>query len=141
MSADSYAGDLDPKKAWDILSEDANAVLVDVRTRAEWAFVGVPELAGIGKEVVFIEWQAYPTMEQNPNFADELRAAGLAEAATVLFICRSGARSQAAAICATAAGFATAYNVSEGFEGNQDEHGHRGVREGWKARGLSWSQK
>ena len=40
----------------------------------------------------------------------------------------------------TQAGFANCYNISEGFEGDKDEHGRRGSVGGWKAAGLPWMQ-
>ncbi len=141
MSADSYAGDVNPSDAWSILSEDPKAVLIDCRTQPEWTFVGVPDLGGLGKETLFVPWQVFPTMQQNPAFGDQIAAAGVDKDATLLFLCRSGARSKAAAIAMTDLGFAHAYNVSEGFEGNLDENGHRGVAEGWKAAGLPWQQR
>ena len=72
---------------------------------------------------------------------DQIAAAGVDKDTTLLFLCRSGARSKAAAIAMTDLGFTRAYNVSEGFEGNLDGNGHRGVAEGWKAAGLPWQQR
>ncbi len=135
----SYAGDLSPKQAWDILAEDPDAVLVDVRTRAEWSYVGVPELSELGKDVILIEWVSFPDGRRNPDFVAQLRDAGVTDDNQVLFLCRSGQRSVGAAQTATADGVAKAYNISEGFEGATDSNGHRGVV-GWKAQGLPWRQ-
>lgn len=139
MSGGGRAGDLGPRQAWDRLVADPATVLVDVRTRAEWSFVGVPDLRDLGREVVTVEWTTFPEGERNPAFLDELRAAGVEPGAPLLFLCRSGARSAAAADAATAAGLGPAYNVSDGFEGPLDERGHRDVA-GWKASGLPWRQ-
>lgn len=138
----NYAGDISSEEAWRVLSENPNAILVDVRTRAEWSFVGVPDLSAIGKEPLLAEWQVFPAMSANPAFAADVSAALGAErkSAPVLFLCRSGARSRAAAIALTAAGFAQCYNVVGGFEGDLDEDRHRGRRNGWKASGLPWAQ-
>jgi rhodanese-related sulfurtransferase len=138
----NYAGDISSEEAWRVLSENPNAILVDVRTRAEWSFVGVPDLSAIGKEPLLAEWQVFPAMSTNPAFASDVSAALGAErkSAPVLFLCRSGARSRAAAIALTAAGFAQCYNVAGGFEGDLDEDRHRGRRNGWKASGLPWAQ-
>ncbi|MFO1189743.1 MAG: rhodanese-like domain-containing protein [Alphaproteobacteria bacterium] len=133
----SYAGDLSPREAWDILAHEPRAVLVDVRTQPEWTFVGVPDLSGLGREAELVSWQDYPTMAHNPRFSDEL--AHLAKDAPILFLCRSGARSRAAAIALSELGFARCYNIAGGFEGNLDADGHRGVG-GWKAAGLPWRQ-
>ena len=135
-----YAGDVTPGEAWKILADDTDAVLVDVRTNAEWNFVGVPELSSLSKEPMLISWQRFPDMSQNQEFASELARAGVPSAAPALFICRSGARSAAAAEHCTAKGFANCYNVMEGFEGVPDANKHRGRISGWKTHALPWVQ-
>ena len=135
-----YAGDLDPAATYRVLADDPDAVLVDVRTRAEWNYVGLPDLTGLGKQVLRVEWLTVPDGAVNPRFVDELAAAGVAQDAPVLFLCRSGQRSIAAAEAATAAGYGKAYNVAQGFEGGLDQTGHRGASSGWKAAGLPWRQ-
>jgi rhodanese-related sulfurtransferase len=136
----SYAGDLDPTDSYRLLSDDPAAVLVDVRTRAEWTYVGVPDLGSIGKKVIQLEWLAFPDGAVNRDFTRELERAGVPQDAPVLFLCRSGQRSVAAATAATAAGYVRAYNISQGFEGGLDAAGHRGGEAGWKALGLPWRQ-
>lgn len=121
-----------------MLQADPDAVLVDVRTEPEWAFVGVPDLGTLDRQVVLVEWNRYPGQHNN-DFLAQLQAAGVEPDRTVLFLCRSGQRSRAAAIAATRAGLGPAWNVSEGFEGPLDEAGHRGGQ-GWRARGLPWRQ-
>lgn len=139
-SAD-YAGDLNVQDAWALLQSDPKAQLVDVRTQAEWSFVGVPDLASLNREVRLLEWQMFPTMQVNPAFVgDAAQAAGGDKNAPVLFLCRSGARSRSAAIALTLAGYTRAYNVAGGFEGDLDGDRHRGNRNGWKAAGLPWKQ-
>lgn len=134
----SHAGDLTPQQAWDRLADDPQAVLVDVRTNAEWSFVGMPDLTGIGKQVVPIEWTTFPQGAPNAHFPQELRDR-VPQDATVLFLCRSGGRSTAAAEAATQLGYPRAHNVSEGFEGDLDGSGHRAVN-GWKNADLPWRQ-
>ncbi|APE10383.1 rhodanese-like domain-containing protein [Rhodococcus pyridinivorans] len=134
----SYAGDMTPQQAWDLLQGDPDAVLVDVRTEAEWKYVGVPETSSLGRRTVFVEWVRYPDGAPNPNFVEDLRAAGIGSG-PVIFLCRSGQRSIGAATAATAAGLTPAYNVLEGFEGALDGESHRGA-EGWRAAGLPWRQ-
>ena len=136
----SYAGDIDAKKAWEILAADPTAVLVDVRTKPEWEFVGVPSLDALGRQPVFVPWQVYPAMEVNPRFVADLAIAGLDQGSPILFICRSGGRSRSAALAATAAGYRTCYNISGGFEGPHDPIRHRGAVDGWKAHRLPWVQ-
>lgn len=133
--------DVGPMETWRILTEDPQAALVDVRTDAEWNFVGLPDLSSIGKEPVLIPWQLYPTMQMNTHFADHLHKAGLTPLHRIYFICRSGARSLAAAQAARAVGFPHAFNVADGFEGPVDPAGHRGTVAGWKADGLPWRQR
>jgi len=135
-----YAGDVTPEEAFAALSADPDAVLVDVRTHPELVYVGFPDLAQIGKRLIAVEWQTYPQGMQNPSFVQNLRDAGVDETQTVYFLCRSGGRSRAAAMLATQAGFAKAYNVGSGFEGVVDNDGHRGSQNGWKASGLPWRQ-
>jgi rhodanese-related sulfurtransferase len=139
-----YAGDVSAADAYATLEGDKSAVLVDVRTKAEWAYVGVPDLSGIGKEAVLIEWQEFPTMKVAADFAPHLveilREQGVSATAPVLFLCRSGARSRAAAIAMTEAGQERCYNIAQGFEGPLDEKQQRGAVDGWKARGLPWAQ-
>ena len=135
----SYAGDVTPAEAWEALSNDPEAVLVDVRTAAEWSYVGVPDLRGLDQDLVCIEWQTYPSGAVNENFVAELAAAGVEQSAPVYFICRSGVRSVAAAEAATAAGWSRARNVLEGFEGPHDAARHRSLG-GWKVAGLPWVQ-
>ena len=136
----AYAGDLNPAEAYELLQSRPDAVLVDVRTRAEWAYVGTPDLSGLGREVVLAEWVSFPDGARNPQFLDLVTAASAGKDGPVVFLCRSGVRSVAAAEVATAAGFAEAYNVTEGFEGPPDGTGHRGTAAGWKVRGLPWRQ-
>ncbi|HSF96273.1 MAG TPA: rhodanese-like domain-containing protein [Thermohalobaculum sp.] len=135
-----------PVEAFRIMREDPGTVLIDVRTRAEWAFVGMPDLDALGREVWPVEWAVFPTMAPNPNFLAELsgRMTG-PRPGRMFFICRSGARSMAAA-AATGEAFARrgiavhCTNVAEGFEGDRDREGHRGRVNGWKHRGLPWRQ-
>jgi rhodanese-related sulfurtransferase len=135
-----YAGDLTPREAFELVAQQPDGVLVDVRTRAEWRYVGVPDLSSAGRPVVLVEWQTFPDGRVNAGFVADLAAAGVSPDAPVAFICRSGVRSVAAATAATTAGFASAYNVLEGFEGPLDAEGHRGRAAGWKAAGLPWRQ-
>lgn len=136
-----YAGDVSVAEAWDLLSREADAQLVDVRTSAEWNFVGLPDLATLGRTVHRIEWQMFPSGTQNPDFAAQAAAAlGADKDVPVFFLCRSGARSRAAAMAMTAAGYTKAFNIAGGFEGDLDEARHRGTSNGWKAAGLPWTQ-
>ena len=135
-----YAGDVSPATAWKILGERSDAVLIDVRTRAEWNYVGLPDLASIGKKPALLEWQVFPSMQPNQDFVSALSGAVADKDAPMLFLCRSGARSAAAAKAMTAAGYSSCFNVADGFEGPLDAQAKRGAAAGWKAAGLPWRQ-
>ncbi len=134
----TYAGDVGPAEAYAAVRSQAAARLVDCRTRAEWQYVGVPEVEG--DRPVFVEWQRPPDGARNAGFLEDLADAGVDPQAPVYFLCRSGARSRAAAIAATAAGYAAAFNVAGGFEGPAGPDRHRGTVAGWKFENLPWSQ-
>ena len=130
----SYFGALTPLEAYALLAANPSAHLIDVRTRAEWDYVGrVPGST-------LIEWNSYPSGTRNPAFLDQLQGRMENRQVPVLFICRSGQRSDSAARVAAAAGYAMAFNVLEGFEGPKDGDGHRGTLGGWRKAGLPWVQ-
>ena len=135
----SYAGDVTPTDAYAAVTGEGEALLLDCRTRAEWAYVGIPDLRGAGRDVAFVEWQVYPDGTVNGRFVDEARAAGAAPGRPVYVICRSGVRSVAAAQALAASGLGPVYNVLDGFEGPHDAKGHRTLG-GWKNDGLPWRQ-
>ncbi len=139
-----YAGDIDAKEAWKLLEENNEAVLIDVRTKAEWSFVGLPDLSRLNKEVILVEWQLFPPGPRDTDFMVELTAAleqqHVGKTAPLLFLCRSGSRSRSAAIACTVAEFKSCFNVSDGFEGDLDQQRHRNSVNGWKRSGLPWRQ-
>lgn len=141
-----YAGELSPRQAWELLAQERAAVLVDVRSRPEWSFVGVPDLSSIAKKPLLVAWQHWTpnaqgaVMAANPAFADELAAVAPSKDAPIVFLCRSGVRSRAAAAAMTRLGYTRAYNLTGGFEGSHDSSRHRGIVDGWKAAGLPWTQ-
>jgi rhodanese-related sulfurtransferase len=139
-----YAGDLLAVDAHALLQGEETAVLVDVRTKAEWSYVGTPDIQALGKMPIFLEWQSYPSMTIEDNFTARLESllhsAGVERGASLVFLCRSGARSRNAAIAMTSAGWGPCFNISDGFEGPLDAHGRRGRVGGWKAGSLPWMQ-
>lgn len=139
MSQD-YAGDLPPAAAYDLLRSDPKAQLIDVRTDAEWTYVGLPDLSALDKQPIKLAWQLFPAMTVNPEFVARLAQQVPDKATPLVFLCRSGVRSKAAAAAMTQAGYSQAYNIAEGFEGGHDAEKHRGRVNGWKARGLPWAQ-
>ena len=130
-----------PAEVWRALSENPQAHIVDVRTDAEWTYVGFPDLGPVGKRLVPICWQVFPGMEVNADFIGQLRDAGFTADHHLYFLCRSGVRSLHAAAAAIAAGFPNAYNIADGFEGPPDPQGRRGTVAGWKVAGLPWRQR
>lgn len=134
------AGQLSPGEAWQVLQADEAAVLVDVRTQAEWTFVGVPLVPHQQQGPAFIEWVRFPSGRPNSEFLDQLQESAPDRNCPVLFICRSGARSASAAIAASEHGYTRAYNVGEGFEGDLSHDRHRNVN-GWRKADLPWCQR
>jgi rhodanese-related sulfurtransferase len=142
--AGSFAGNVSAAEAWEGLSSEPQSMLIDVRTKAEWGYVGIPDLSAIGKETLLVEWQSFPAMAVNRDFAEvlaaELGRRGVGPETALYFICRSGVRSLAAAEAMAAEGFDRCFNVAGGFEGPLDTGRHRGSVDGWKAAGLPWVQ-
>ena len=142
-SAAKYAGDVSPEESWKRLLQERAGQLVDVRTNAEWSFVGIPDLTPLGRQTLFCEWQFFPSAP-NPQFVQQmtevLKRSSYQPGAPLFFLCRSGARSRAAAIAMTEAGYGPCFNIAEGFEGALDSENHRGRSAGWKAAGLPWVQ-
>lgn len=136
--------DVGVAEVWKTLQVEPSAVLIDVRTRAEWTFVGLPDLSSIGKQVLTIEWQNFPEGQVNPAFGGQLVKVlddqGADRDTALFFICRSGARSRMAGEAAIAAGYSKVTNVAEGFEGPPNGQRQRGKIAGWKAEGLPWVQ-
>lgn len=136
--------DVSVTEVWDRLASDQASVLIDVRTAAEWTFVGVPDLSKIGKSPVLVEWQGFPDNRINPQFESKLTVAleelRSGKDSELFFICRSGARSRSAAQHMAGMGYQKCRNVAEGFEGPLDGERHRGRTSGWRHAGLPWVQ-
>ena len=134
----------EPGDVWEHLKTNADAQLVDVRTQAEWTFVGQPDLSALNKSVVLAQWSSFPEQAVDPQYADKLgqalENAGLDKDTPLFFLCRSGVRSLAAARAMAALGYTQCHNVTDGFEGPHDAERRRGRIAGWKASGLPWSQ-
>jgi rhodanese-related sulfurtransferase len=143
-SPDPEISEVSVKDVWAALERDGAAQLIDVRTKAEWAYVGVPDISGLGRQILLAEWQSFPSSAIDPQFVDRLKKAitdaGGDQKTELFFLCRSGVRSLAAARAMAAAGYERCRNVGLGFEGALDTERHRGHLSGWKAAGLSWVQ-
>lgn len=138
--------DVLPNEAWGILEQDTSAVLIDVRTSAEWSFVGIPVLQPLPNRLLLVEWARMPDMSVNPGFvAEVMEQLGGDVPEKLLFLCRSGVRSKYAAEAVRAhlpdGGRGKRFvNVATGFEGDLDAERHRGTSNGWKVAGLPWRQ-
>lgn len=132
-------------ECWNELGRNPDAFLIDVRTTAEWTYVGFPVVPNGAQMPIFAQWQSFPSMQVDPDFAmrvaSAVEAAGGSKESPLYFLCRSGARSMGSAAAMTEAGFKHCYNILAGFEGPPDAEGHRGRVGGWKAENLPWVQK
>ena len=133
-----YHGDVTPEEAWEALVADPEAVLIDVRTQAEWTYVGLPDLTTLEREPVLVEWQTYPDGQRNPDFLADVRAAGVRRDQPLYLLCRSGVRSARAGELLAEHGH-RCFNIADGFEGQLGPDRRRGVG-GWKTCGLPWRQ-
>jgi rhodanese-related sulfurtransferase len=139
---------INPHDTFEELKNDKNSVLVDVRTFVEFNFVGFVNPAAFGDRMILLPWQLYPEMEENPEFDNSLEASIAhlipefnKSEIKIFFLCRTGARSDAAAAHALNTGYKNCYNITSGFEGSLNEGSHRGKVNGWKASHLPWRQK
>ena len=131
--------ELSPKDVYHALAENENSLLIDCRTRAEWVYVGIPDICQTKGQLALIEWSDI-TGQQNLNFADQCREQAGANK-EIFVICRSGVRSAAACMSLVQNGFAKVCNVREGFEGDLDSQNHRSLTNGWKYHQLPWHQR
>ena len=132
-----YAGALTPKEAFEVLQANSHAILVDVRSKAELELVG--RIPG----ALNVEWAFYPGMVANEHFAEhlatELDKLNAGKDSVLIFLCRTGGRSNNAAVVASSLGYTQAYNTLEGFEGEANAGKQRTLINGWKHAGLPWT--
>ena len=143
--SDQYKGDISPTDAWRIFREDQRAALIDVRTVPEWHYVGLPALDSAESRLICLAWQIWPDMNINADFTHELsgqlqKLGPVDPGMPLLFLCRSGVRSRAAAIAVTQTGYNQCFNIAEGFEGDINPETMHRDRNGWKQAGLPWRQ-
>ncbi len=138
---------LKPKEAFELLSKDKDSILVDVRTFEEISFVGTVDLTKIGERFLLLPWKLFPKMTLNQAFEANilnLFKQGKEEAkerVKLVFICRSGVRSENAAKFCLSLGIKNCYNIVGGFEGELNEEGHRSKINGWKFENMPWKQQ
>jgi len=123
---------LNPQQAWDFIQQNTNAMLIDVRTKAEYTDIGHP----IG--AIHIAWQEQFGAPVNPNFITEVSKTVPEPSTPILLLCRSGQRSLSAAKALEQVGYQTLINIVNGFEGDPDSNQQRGNLNGWRFHGLPW---
>ena len=137
---DSNAQNITSVECFDKLSEIFNSYLIDVRTKPEWEFIGIPDLSSLNKKTIFISWHVYPQMKINSFFENEVIESNIKKNDKLFFICRSGGRSFHAAKFLAHSGYNYCYNVSDGFEGDKNKLNKRSTINGWKFNNLPWKQ-
>lgn len=114
------------RQAWQRLSKHPYPMLIDVRTPQEWAEAGLPDAEKLPCLLLCLTWRP----GEEADFAVDLQQAVPDHDRPLLFLCRSGVRSQSAGHVAQLAGYTDITNIADGFE---DRHG---PGTGWKASGL-----
>ena len=128
------------QECFEKLSIEVNSQLIDVRTKPEWIYVGVPDLSSINKNVIFTSWQVYPEMGTNKFFENQILESNIKKDNNLYFICRSGNRSNNAAEFLSSRGFSNCFNVIDGFEGKLNHEHQRALINGWQFNNLPWKQ-
>ena len=131
------------KEAFEEVNSNAGALLIDVRSELEWKKIGIPDLGDLNENLVLLELQSMPSMEYNQNFLLELEeVVNDKNLNNVMFICKAGVRSQAAAVQSMGVLLKKnksikICNISDGFEGKGFSiFGDKAS--GWKNSGLPW---
>ena len=122
------------------LSEISSSHLIDVRTKPEWEFIGVPDLSSVNKKTIFISWHVYPEMKINSFFENQIINSNLKKNDKLFFICRSGKRSFQAAKFLSSIDYNKCFNITDGFEGIKNNINQRSSINGWKYNKLPWKQ-
>ena len=137
---DSNAQNITSVECFDKLSEIFNSYLIDVRTKPEWEFIGIPDLSSLNKKTIFISWHVYPEMKINSLFENQVFESNIEKNDKLFLICRSGKRSFHAAKFLTACDYKHCFNVTDGFEGDKNTLSQRSTINGWKYNNFPWKQ-
>ena len=137
---DSNVKNITSIECFNKLSETSNSFLIDVRTKPEWEFIGVPDLSSLNKQIILISWHIYPEMKINSFFENKLFESNIKKNDKLFLICRSGTRSYHAAEFLVSRGYNHCFNISDGFEGKKNTSSQRSAIDGWKYRNLPWKQ-
>ena len=133
---------ISPRDAWQLMQDNPQVYLIDVRSTMEYLMVGHPANA------IHVPWLDEPDWTPNPRFCAQVREVMLGgllgsdeeDGPTILLICRSGRRSVEAGKVLLEAGFQNVFNILGGFEGPLDKAHHRSTQSGWRFDGLPWQQ-
>ena len=137
---DTNMQDITSVECFNKLSEISNSYLIDVRTKPEWEFIGVPDLSSLNKKILFISWLVYPRMTINSLFENQVLESNIEKNDKLFLICRSGTRSFHAAKFLVSCGYNHCFNVADGFEGHKNALSQRSTSNGWKYNNLPWKQ-
>jgi rhodanese-related sulfurtransferase len=143
---------LSSAEAYDLASKE-KLLFLDVRTRAEVNFLGMPTVADANVPYMEIDsmysWDEKKgvfKLEPNSGFVtevqDRLQQKGLDQNAKIIVMCRSGDRSAKAVDLLAKIGFKNIYSVVDGYEGDVAKDGdHKGQRvvNGWRNSNLPWT--
>jgi rhodanese-related sulfurtransferase len=127
-----YKADISPDDAWQMLKNNNQSMLIDVRREEEWKQIGYPDVSSLGDKIIKL------TLDE--NFASSLSSLINDKAFELLFICAAGSRSSQAALMLTELGYKNCYNIVGGFSGYSNEISHATPIRGWQASGLPWKR-
>jgi len=141
---------LSPKEAYGMVKKE-KVLFVDVRTREEVNFLGMPTIADANIPYMEMDpmyvwndkknsYKLVPNSDFVTLMGDRVKAKGLDKHSPIILMCRSGDRSALAANLLAKDGYTRVYSIVTGFEGNMSQKGRRSV-DGWKNAGLPWSYK
>ena len=137
---DSIVQSIASVECFNKLSEISNSYLIDVRTKPEWEFIGIPSLSSINKKTIFISWHVYPQMKINSFFENQISKSNINKNDKLFLICRSGNRSFHSSKFLALCDYKYCYNVIDGFEGVKNTLSQRSTINGWKYNNLPWKQ-
>ena len=134
--------EINSTEAYSILQKSENAVLIDVRSTMEYEYVGHPVNA------VHVPIKESPGWEIRVDFINNIKSELTKKFPNIqnlfeihiLLLCRSGKRSEQAALMLESEGYKNTINITDGFEGDKDVNGHRSVINGWRFNKLPWKQ-
>lgn len=147
---------LDAREAYELKQTLGDkTLLIDVRTRAEITYLGMPTVAdahipafehppNAGWDEKNGRFVTEPNADFEPELVRRLAERGLGKDDPLILICRSGDRTARVANFLTEQGYTRVYSVIDGFEGDVAADGPNAgqrVVNGWKNAGLPWTYK